>query len=748
MSTPISAQGTNGSPVPVKATDDGLLKVSPSNILNKFRETFETYEPVIGNAEAPAGAKWREFKGTGDLVHVDGNAVSASYLVISKSPLHQGTVTEIETISRFMMPLEMSVGLSMSQRTLGQELAVEVVDDDKVPVVTNLGISSISQTGSTVLINTAVPHGLVAGKRIGTVGVPDSRLNYPALVVGAVPNPNQIIVTAGPGGNLPSVTASSAGGSIFFRSAVGYAQNGTSMIFENSTATNASIYVRGESGDTLPSGTAAGNHSLTVGTTAPVQAINSTGMRAFFPTTEFRLTQMADRLQWTDAPVDTTAGATNRQARTQVIPNPKKAYKFRLRFANNDSFTVPIAQIVSVTKTGSTTARMILDRPVDLTNTDQIVAYGPRAVASAAEFQALAAATSITVVNPTTIDVVWGTTNTITSYGGWIARVNGGNLMSALGANLGGGAVQSAAVSTLSDGTRILTLVGASNWSGLQIGDGLNTWGIRNIVDGSSLGVDGVFRVRDIATTSLVLEPIGDTVLPADFTAVNCGGYPIKRTEARVSFVRVFDFERERVEIMPGALNDLARAITVAIAGSIAATQSGTWNVGLNAGTQAIGTVGIANGQGAEDAAAAGNAVRTAGRVRTSHPTTFVAGDAADVTMTTGLAQVVRPYSVPEADVTYSGLLTTTSDVAIQVAAGAGLKRHVTSLWMINTGAALVDFILKDGTTERERYPLPVNVPVPVLFPTGATLTANAALNGALSAAGTVRVIVKGYTAP
>jgi hypothetical protein len=92
--------------------------------------------------------------------------------------------------------------------------------------------------------------------------------------------------------------------------------------------------------------------------------------------------------------------------------------------------------------------------------------------------------------------------------------------------------------------------------------------------------------------------------------------------------------------------------------------------------------------------------------------------------------------------------LTTTTAAAIQAAAGAGLKRHATSIWAINTGAAIVDLIILDGATERLRYPLPINVPVPVEFPTGVLVTANTALNANLSAAGTVRLNVHGYTAP
>ena len=92
--------------------------------------------------------------------------------------------------------------------------------------------------------------------------------------------------------------------------------------------------------------------------------------------------------------------------------------------------------------------------------------------------------------------------------------------------------------------------------------------------------------------------------------------------------------------------------------------------------------------------------------------------------------------------------LTTATAAPIQAAAGAGIKRHLTALQAINTGAAAVDLILLDGVTERWRLTLPINVPVSIAFPTEIATTANAALNANLSAAGTVRANFQGYTAP
>lgn len=154
-------------------------------------------------------------------------------------------------------------------------------------------------------------------------------------------------------------------------------------------------------------------------------------------------------------------------------------------------------------------------------------------------------------------------------------------------------------------------------------------------------------------------------------------------------------------------------------------------------------------GQGAESAVAAGNAVRVGGRVRTAADTTLVANDAADHTITSAGQVLVRNGGLTESAWNANLSLTTTVATALVAAGGAGLKRHITGLQAINTGAAAVDLIVLDGATERWRMTLPINVPVGFSFAeTHLIATAATALNANLSAAGTVRVCAQGYTAP
>lgn len=680
-----------------------------SNITTKFRDAFEVYTP---------GVNWRQTLGSGDLVFVDGNAAAASYLVISKNPLSAGIETAIESILEFQMPVELSFGAHMSQRTLGQDFSVEIVDT-AAPLadVPDLAISAIQQTTTTLTVTTELPHNLSVGKSIGIRGVLDSRVNYPSLVVATLLAPNQFTVTAGPGGTITSATAYTASvlasttaalpanayangtlgvgatltasangvfpdqdgvtiplngrllvrneatganngvyvltqvgsastpwiltratdydtaaeltvvagalfavsvfvsggathsqkqfylsatvttvgttavtwvdsgvtaplGFVFFRERLGRANNGVAQIFENATATNASLYIRSESGDALPSGTVAGNHSATIGTTASIQIAGAVPYTySFSPTNEFRIVMQADRTQWSDQAVDALTAANSRLVRSQVCPDPDETYKLRIRATNNKSMPVPAAQVVSAVKSGTTTAVINTDRPHGLVTGDIIQVYGIRAQ-GATEFPNLATPGPVlSTPSATQFTVAIGTAGTITSTGGVVARVNGGFTMASLGApNI---TVQSATLGTLVDGTRQLTVVGSATWVGAAvIGDLVELMGVRDNATVVTLNVDGPWKVANIATTTLtlVLPFNGQRTLPADFGTIaaptNCGGAIMRRSDLRLSFVRIFDYERARVELLARPTGDISAAAPVAVQNTPAVTVS------------------------------------------------------------------------------------------------------------------------------------------------------------------------------
>jgi hypothetical protein len=543
---------------------DAGINVTPANITGKFRESFENFVP---------GVNWNLTKDSNDIVQLDGNAVSASYVVISKDPLSVGSVTTLETIASYPMPTEMAVGMSFSQRILGQELAVEVVSTETPsPSTPDVAIATISQSSTTLTVVTDGPHGVVPGQRMGIYGCNDSRMNYPSLVVSGIQSATQFTCTAGPGGTIPSGTiGAQTTGYVYVRSAMAGAQNGVSEIFENTSLTNASVYSRSASGDALPSGTTSGNQTITVGSSASVQSINSPYTYAFLPTTEYRFVLQADRAQFMDATVDTAATPSSRLLRTQVVPDPNKQYKLRFRFTNNKGLTVPSGKIVSAVKSGSTTATITTDGPHGLTTGSYVVIYGIRNQTSFANqtSQVVVASTPTS----TTFTVAFGASATATSGGGMVAQVNGANVPAAFPAL----AVQSASVAS-----NELNLSASANWA-WSVGDYVNVYGVRNESTGADLGVDGVYRVVDVSTTATRLAPIDPaTTLPA-LSPTNCGGTVIKRTDLRLAFVRIFDYLRERVEVQPNgaaaASVPVVVTATAPVSGSLTPISSNTFTL-------------------------------------------------------------------------------------------------------------------------------------------------------------------------
>lgn len=526
---------TSDNPLPVTpiTSTANPVFVEPQNVNTEFRESFETYDTT---------AVWSQTVASGDIVQLDGNAVAASYLVISKDPLTATSETSIVTQSFFACPAELIVGLSMSQRVLGQECSIEFISTDApTPAIPDIAISSISQATTTLTVTTSTPHGLSAGSRIGIYGVTsDSRFNYPCLVIAAIVSTTSFTCTAGPGGTIPSITAGpyTNQGYVYYRPSMNYAQEGFSQIFENTSTTNASMYVRSDAGDAYPSGTFAGNQSVTVGSTSSTSAINAAYTYAFVPTNEYRFLLQADRIQFYDVTIDTTNQPTARRNVTQVVPNINKNYKLRFRVTNDDGLTIPTAKIVSAAKSASTTATITTATAHGLTTGDYIVIYGIR---DQTNFANLTTATAVaSVINSTQFTISFGASATATSYGGMVSRVQGGNIP---------GSYSTVAIQSATNSGTELTLAGTANWAPV-VGDYVNVYGCRDNATGADLGVDGVYKVVNVFTTTLTLIPISTTTLPASFALTNCGGTVIKRTDVRLSYIRLFQYLREKIEVL------------------------------------------------------------------------------------------------------------------------------------------------------------------------------------------------------
>lgn len=158
-------------------------------------------------------------------------------------------------------------------------------------------------------------------------------------------------------------------------------------------------------------------------------------------------------------------------------------------------------------------------------------------------------------------------------------------------------------------------------------------------------------------------------------------------------------------------------------------------------------------GSAAHDSAIQGNPVRMAARAVTANYAGVQSGDAADLVCTINGSQVVKPFSIPEADWQYAaaaGGIVNTTDVVARAAGAAGIRNYVTGIQLRNVSAVSTEFVIKDGSTVIWRTSLQANNSTPndVYFPTPLKGTAAAALNVACVTTGAaVFANLQGYQA-
>lgn len=550
-------------------------------------------------------------KHSGDIISIEGNAIGNSYLTISLDPLGSGTKTILETKGRFRIPTRITTAFSRNIAALGKEFSFEIVTDEQIQEFTPLQIASIRHaTNVSMALSTFLPHGMKVGQCFTIDGCLSGSLNYPAVVVAATPSPFQLSATGIPGATtLPtSVTfalSTTLSGFIHSRSRLGSATNGISMILESASQTQASFYQRsnaGDIGDTMP-GCANANfvnsHVTTIGSYATVAPFTLPNVYSFLPTTQYDFLLQPDFIEISDKGIDSQTVASVRLKRDQLTPDPTKFYKIRYRANSNTGVTRPIAMILSGIKVSTNLATLSTNIPHNLTLNDTVNVYG---FSDQVNFANLTTAVAVCAVpTPTSIIVPIGSVASGFGQGGYIAKVQGSNLMSTLG-------TVTQQISSVSRTNNILTLSsGAGTWSSTSIGELVNIVGCMSagVSTGESLNIDGPYRVQNLALNILTLEPITAfdgsvvSVTGADFSATNCGGAILRRNDLRVNYVRGMKFAKQIVEAYSGYnRNDAAQAVPIYIAGGATGTSV---NIGQVGGTTTVtggvaGTLAVAGG--------------------------------------------------------------------------------------------------------------------------------------------------------
>lgn len=530
--------------------------IERSSILTGVQSTSETW--VLSE----------DTEGT-HIVSEGGDSSGSSYLRISLNPFVEADGVSLTSKESYEFPMRVVFGTSISQRIVGQEVFVGMVATDEsggVEYIPSVPDKAITGTTASVTSNVATftltNHGLRGGDRVIFYGCADHRLNVGPVVVTVLSQDTFTVPMT-----ITAASYSTVGGYVRLADPLRYAANGAGLLFENATTTNASFVSR-------RSGTKFRSTNMGIASTTAVQTNTSPYTDAFNAAGTQELYFSEDEISYRSFASDSNAGTNGAAKYSQAIPNEHKPYKVQIRARNLNGFSLPVGRVVSATKTGTTTATVTTDAPHGLVAGDFVQIYGTR---DQTNFASLSTQTAIvSAPTPTTFTVVWGSAVTASTAGGTV-WVNQGQIAAP--------GVIGQAIQSISRTNNVLSLTGNTNWSGLLPGEYVNVYGL----EPSAKVYEGAYKVLRTATTSLELEAVGP-----DFGAITTGGAVIKRTDIRIHYVRVLDYERKGVEILGGRGNtaDINNAAPVAIVGSatVSVSQSSgstanIWNAAGQAGT-------------------------------------------------------------------------------------------------------------------------------------------------------------------
>lgn len=492
---------------------------------------------------------------------------------LSISPLTEDTESNITLDVPIVQPAAIEFEASMSQRVRHDFATVCLFADDATGpknIPADIQINTIYQSSATA----GVAYNTVAGTTLTLVlnapfqgylsdwihvyGLADNRLNYPNLTVNFI-SYDRLTITAAFSDEaaLPSIAATytPGAGTAFIKhyNNLGGATNGFGMRFTSSTATSAALVSIFGGNDVQISGTLNGDHRVTVGTSNPIYNAGINGHVEIRASTRYRLEGRPSESAWLDKAADSIATPFSpRLSRTSVKPAIQSELRPRFRAYCPKSMTRPVAEIVSISKTGTTTGTVNTALPHGLVTGNYVTIKGVRDQTNFANFSVPVA---VTVVTPTQFTLVIGSAVTATSYGGAVILTNGGIDQQGLLAQV----VQNAQV-ILGNATTPdqLILTGSASWSTgvgvMNIGDYVEVYGSRDNATGADIGVDGSWEVAMISTNLLTLIPVYDVFgtrrSPVVTTQnVAAGGIVLHRTTLRAHDLTVEAWDESKVMI-------------------------------------------------------------------------------------------------------------------------------------------------------------------------------------------------------
>lgn len=553
QATKLVGESSSGSPIDILATEKGSLAVG--NGLKKFRDNFFIAAPDL--------TVWDQSWTNQDKSYVmrGGNSSGSGYLQISLSPFTAGSEYTLLSKETFKYPTKLFIGASASQRILGQELEISLVGLDStnavetIAAIPDMAISgTVSVTANVATVNFATNHPYFGGDRVILKGNTDSRLNVGPVVVTII-SKTQITV---PVSSIVSGTIT-AGGFVEFVDQGVRAKNVGGILYDTASVTTASFFSR-------RNGSSVRTSAATISTTTAIQTNTSAYSDSFNAASFNELYYNMQELALAPKTSDTASIGSTTLKYTNTIPDEELSYKIRIRAKTLNNFTVPVAKIVSIAKTGTTTATVTTDVAHNLNTTSYVQIYGVR---DQTNFPNLTASTVVSsIVSPTSFTIVIGTATTTNSTGGVVFLNNGGTLApGALGVS----------IQSISRTNNVFSVT-MSTSSAVPLPGEL--YEIRGC-DATSMGLyDGAYRVLRANATILELESI-DSPTGVDFGSINCGGALIKRTDYRIHFIQCLEYTRHLVELFnQGVGADGSRALpVVSTTGSIVTTVTTVSNI-------------------------------------------------------------------------------------------------------------------------------------------------------------------------
>ena len=361
---------------------------------------------------------------TGDQVRFEGNSQGSRYAIMSRSSTNKSTISSLKSRDSFTSPTRIGMGLSISQRINGEAFIVEAVpvDDQGNFIGGDAGmfgpytvLTGAASSGSNVTFKTATDAEFVFDDWVCLYDFTDTRLCVFGRISGVV-DPRTFAVTAEQ--SLGTITWVGGTGKVCKVNLSGTATDSMGFMASGPTTSNAYFFSKSEDSPILCSAYTSFGSSWSVESVPSTQAYSSNKQPRY--NTEMMMTMDAVKLNVTNT--DSTGNVVMSSRRTQNIPGLEKNYGIRIKSISLPN-AMPAIEIVSVTKTGTTTATVVTRTPHGLLTGAYVRAYGSN---DSTNFPNVTAETAIAVTNTTTFTMVWGGAATATTYGGIIKPVHAG----------------------------------------------------------------------------------------------------------------------------------------------------------------------------------------------------------------------------------------------------------------------------------------------------------------------------------